>query len=277
LFIAWIDIATLLAPSALRSQYGWAFYAAPLLVAPVALPLVLRRLWRLERVAPVTEQFLRTAAEEAGVRVRNFLVWEAGDCMNAAVCGVGRWRCMMFTAPLLEFLPPAQLAAVFHHEAAHIRRGHLALRLLVVAQPLFVWMALQQAAPSLVGSASDLLLAAGLSQQLQLGVLSPLLIAAWLWISLGATARWLEFDADLSTPRRHHAALATALKEMADYAGYDSNRRSWLHPAINARIYWLRMSVSDANVASRLTRRTGLLRWALVAFSIAMLLTALAG
>jgi len=276
LFLVWIDIVTLLAPGVLQTGYAWIVYAAPVLIAPATLPFVLRKMWRLEPVGAGLQKLFAETAVEAGISANGFYVWDTPGAMNAAVCGISRWRCVMFTRELLDFLPPPELQAVFHHEAAHIRRGHLPLRLLVIAQPVFFWLALQQAAPQSIAAASEALAQAGLSVQLQTGLLSPLLIAGWLGFSLGTVARWLEFDADLSTPRGYHQPLARALGQMADHAGYDRQRRSWLHPSINDRIKLLERSVGDASLAGGFSRRTGMVRWLLIVASVVSLAIAVA-
>ncbi len=276
IFLAWLDMANLLLPGVLQSGQAWMVYAAPLLIAPLLLPLALRKLWRLQPVAPQQAARFREAAEEAGISARGFYVWNAPGMMNAAVCGFAWWRCIMFTRELLEFLSPQQQVAVFHHEAAHVHRGHLPLRILTIAQPLFIWLAIQQAAPQTIAAMSTALAEAGVSPQLQTGLISPLLIAAWLGFSLGVVARWLEFDADLATPRQHHAALAVALGQMADHVGYDRNRRSWLHPPVSARIALLEKSAHSSDVAPQFRRRTNLLRWLLVGASVLSLAIAVA-
>ncbi|MED5506868.1 MAG: M48 family metalloprotease, partial [Planctomycetota bacterium] len=69
------------------------------------------------------EQVLR----EAGVRVRDILVWPTGTSMlNGAVIGVfPATRFVLLTDGLLELLSLDQVRAVMAHEAGHLRHRHL--------------------------------------------------------------------------------------------------------------------------------------------------------
>jgi STE24 endopeptidase len=95
-----------------------------LLLAPSAIS------WAIGAV-PLPEGTIRGAMEQvlrdAGVRVRNILIWPTGgSILNGAVVGlVPRMRFVLLTDGLLELLTLDQVRAVMAHETGHLRYRHL--------------------------------------------------------------------------------------------------------------------------------------------------------
>lgn len=120
--------------AAIRAFF-WEFpYAHEVLLGAMALgvyftsPLILKRIWSTE---PLPSGPLRTDLEalcrRIGLSYRDILVWKTGRrVINAAVMGLsGRVRYILLSDALIDHMTPAQVRAVFGHEAGHVRHRHI--------------------------------------------------------------------------------------------------------------------------------------------------------
>lgn len=109
---------------------GWfqAVAVVGMLFVFVLLPLAVKPVLGLRRLpdGPVRDQ-LEMTARRVGFRFTDLLLWPTrGAVANAMVVGVVPWaRYVVFTDRLLENLSPAELDAVFGHEAGHAVHGHI--------------------------------------------------------------------------------------------------------------------------------------------------------
>ncbi len=131
LIFTWHDsLMRLVPPENLTPQQDMMLFIATLLGAGVIFllsPVVLRYVWAVKRLpdGPLREKMSGLAARLA-IRYRELLVWEShGSMVNAAVMGlVGPFRYVLLSDALIENLEDEQIAAVFRHEAGHIRHRH---------------------------------------------------------------------------------------------------------------------------------------------------------
>ncbi|MCA9248279.1 MAG: M48 family metalloprotease, partial [Planctomycetales bacterium] len=91
-----------------------------------------------------------------GLRPASVRIWKTGGrTANAAVCGIVRpLRYVFLSDGLLHCLTPRQVNAVFAHEMAHARAGHLSLRMAVMAAPLALIAMVWRIAPEVLNSPS---------------------------------------------------------------------------------------------------------------------------
>lgn len=117
----------------LVAWFGWTFAPDALLGASAAVvfvisPVMLCRIWRTEPLAagPVRDR-LEDLCARINLRFRDILVWKSdGVMINAAVMGVfAPVRYILLSDALLSSMTPAQIEAVFGHEAGHIRHRHI--------------------------------------------------------------------------------------------------------------------------------------------------------
>ncbi len=117
----------------LIAMFGWIFAPDALLGASAAgvfviSPLLLCRIWRTEplEAGPVRDR-LEALCVRINLRFRDILVWKSdGVMINAAVMGVfAPIRYVLLSDALLSTMTPAQIEAVFGHEAGHIRHRHI--------------------------------------------------------------------------------------------------------------------------------------------------------
>ena len=230
--------------------------AFTLVVVAVALPFVIRFCWP---TAPLERSSLRrrleTSAMDARVRLLNVLIWSPGpNVLNAATTGyLPRLRYVLLSKGLIDELSEIELEAVFAHELAHIRRGHLYRLLIALSIPVLVGLATINNQPS----------------SLAVGLTTAFASFAYLVIFLGRYAKLLEHDADLWACQ-HLAKRGDATDERTSQerttrhyilalskTAAEEERKSddWLHPSLNDRFEFLQRVVSNESVAHQFTRR----------------------
>ena len=271
-------------------QYGWLFHISTLASLVLLLPFWLQRLWNAKPLPRGRlRRRLKATARRVDLRLREFLVWPTQhQIANAVVAGFfGPTRFVYFTDRLLDLLTEDELEAVLLHEAAHIRRRHLWLRMMLLLFPLAVWACIDAGRPQW---------SATLNQQWEMvggisiitTVALPLAACLYAAVVLGATSRWLEHDADLfalSHQRRRpteeatkettgEAPLIAALQKLAAITP-DASRPSWMHPSLHQRIDFLERVVCFPDVGERVQRILRGASWGLVATFAALLVTRL--
>ncbi len=111
-----------------------AYFLFFLIVAAVFAPVLIQRFWRCR---PLEEGFFRRRIEalcrSAGINYADIVYWPifGGRMITAGVMGlVGRFRYILITDALLNFLEPEEIDQVIAHEIGHVKRKHLLLYLL---------------------------------------------------------------------------------------------------------------------------------------------------
>ncbi|HTN76600.1 MAG TPA: M48 family metallopeptidase [Pirellulaceae bacterium] len=266
------DVANLVAPELASGPQGWLIMAAPLALLIVALPQLLTSLWKTERMAesPLRSR-LEAALADCRIGVRDILVWKTERRMvNAAVSGLwSQMRYLFLTDGLLARLNDEQVEAVLRHEAGHIARRHLLLRMLMLCLPIIAWCSLEQVAPQTLEAASQALANAGLPVAWQSGIVAPLVVACYGIFGLGWYCKQLEFEADLYAcglltqqnsvnSAQTSVAFTAALMEITESSGADPRRDGWLHPSIARRVAFISASLERPRITAKFERR---LRW----------------
>ena len=259
---------------------AWWFYLPLLAGMLVLFPLVLRRIWH---TAPLPAGELRdrlTACyQQQRVGVREVLVWQTdGQILNAAVAGMlPAARYIFLTDGLLARLTPDEVAAVVRHELGHITGRHMPLRMLVLALPLAVWLAASTAMPEFFELLSQRLTWIGLGESLQLSLLVPVLLAAYIVVVVGQYSQWLEHDADLAAclgpdGQIDRAAAEPFARALVKIIGRSRESRltRWLHPALGDRLAVIAMALADPAGIVRFRRRLTWTACGLVASYVAL-------
>ncbi len=226
-----------------------------LLVAMTAIlllfPVFLRYAWKTQPLpaGPLRER-LESAAQGAGLRVREILVWHTdGMIVNAAVAGFVRpWRYVFLSDGLLERLDDREIEAVFAHEMGHVRLYHLPLRVLALIAPLSLYLLIAQAFPEAAAWLR--------AEYLDLGTLLPgpkeLLLPGALILYMvfvfGRYCRRLEYQADLfacfganDDPEAPMVdTFISALEKLALTSTSGRMARNWQHASIAKRVDFLK-------------------------------------
>ena len=220
------------------SLYQGAFAALTIGLFLWLLPWVVRNVWD---TRPMPRGFQRNLVEalasHVGLRCSEILVWGTGNQMsNAAVVGVGPQRVVLLSDALLSELPPRELAAVFAHEAAHVKCRHV-LIFLAWSVAFFV-------------GADLVTIWAGVESELVAAGIVAVVFVLW-YLAFGWLSRRFELEADLWSARTtaDPAALASALERVGSTHG---RRTGWRHFGTDDRIAFLQNSTFDPAVGARL-------------------------
>lgn len=249
--MAWlfVPVACLLALSDVISRLpispmasGGATVVTVLLFVCLGLPWLVRRLFPTEPLQGATHQWMSQLVRDAGLRRTKIARWQTGGrTFNAMVVGfIPPMRTMLISDRLLDELPRAQLAMVILHEAAHLKRKHVPMRMLAI---LPAWGI--AALISRLAGESQWFVALGSA----VGILLTMLILRWV-------AYRTEYDADLeacrmaaeiadrvelvpSTCEQACEALSAALMRVT-FDQPSCRKATWLHPGVADRIAFMR-------------------------------------
>lgn len=189
---------------------------------------------------------------------------------NAAVIGcLPGIRKILISDVLERIFYPDEVFAVIAHEAGHIKRSHVLIRVAAATLPLIVML-----------GAVNLFQRNGFTNSVNLDWQS--IWPAWLMVAFGlpllfaafGTFAWisreLELEADryawklLQQHRISSRSLASAFEKCARVTGTPHNRVTWMHPSTRQRIRQLQVLDRDANHAKRLDATGKRIRMALV-------------
>ena len=237
----WLDLGSHLGPISLATL-GVCVGAVLIVGMPRLMRLVLRG-------RPMTGNYGRWIGEvctAAGLKGTPINRWDTGgQSANAMVAGLIGRRELWLTDRLIDTLTPPQLAMVVLHEIAHVRRRHMAIRVLSLVPawivPIAVARHFDQTAPAMLASSV-------------VGI-------AMTMLTLRMVAHRGEYDADATAcdlaaaigggvdhvpPDRDTAAAVlaeTLVRVTADATS--SDRGGWLHPSTASRVRRLIGTRSD--------------------------------
>jgi len=210
----------------------WMIYAAAAVAIALAMPMMLARVWRTERLPSGELQTrLKAAAQDLGVRFSGVRIWRTDAFANAAVCGVGPWRTFFLTSALMRLLDDCAVEAIFRHEAAHVRSRHALFRVITSILPLLLYLNAVRLTTAWCGELHG-------AADATFHAVAALLTAIYLGLFFGWVARRFEHEADVvaaaSSPDGPEPLLES-LRDLNTIAGEDPARATWLHPSLLAR------------------------------------------
>jgi len=299
--VALDDALRLVVPGFQQSELAWTMLLPPAILTVVAMPLLLRWIWRTEPLAPGP---MRTRLEEAGhrlgFRATDILIWNSENkVVNAAVAGLlPQLRYVFLSDGLLQSLGENEVEAIYGHEVGHIKCRHLLLRGATILAPsclgLAAWKGLFG---TLDMAAFSLQLGAG-PFSLPVGPLVLMMVALYIIVVFGYYSRRLEQEADLfgcytatrssgggrgpsasshsPTDRRLElsaqgiSTFVIALEKLAIHNGIQRQAASWQHGSIAGRVAFLRRVAREPQLAERFRRRLG---WASYVWVMLMLVS----
>lgn len=252
------DLAQVVQSNTPEPSPVWPFLTAGLVLLSCGYPFMLVGVWRLRPLPngdlhEKIERFL-TAHK---VPIRKTLVWHTGQSVvNAMVVGfVPGLRYLILTDKVLCQLGTDDILAAVAHEAAHVRRHHLLIRLGALLLPICLFGAWIQPFTNQwpVGSSEAIDYLAMSTSSLH--ILPIFLTVLYFATVFGWIARLLELDADLWACRLL-ASSGDRLAGQAQYtemlyslsAGHSFDRRTWLHPSLLARCDFLRRTMDAKTV-----------------------------
>ncbi len=213
-----------------------------LLFVCVGLPSFVAKLFRTERLDHETEAWVRALVTAAGLRRTKAVCWQThGKSFNAMIAGfLPPFRTLLLSDRLILELPRDQVAMVILHEAAHLRRHHVPLRMMSV---LPAW-----------GLGAMVTYAFGdASWGMVVGSITAIVVTLFI---LRTVAYRTEFDADVQACRMAErvsrsvdgvpsdydeaaAVLCRALVRVTSDSP-SAQKATWLHPSVADRIAVMR-------------------------------------
>lgn len=220
----------------------WVTAGMIVLFVPLGLPWLIRHLFKTSSLRESTDAWVRELMSAVGLRRTRAVRWHTGgQTFNAMVAGfIPPIRTLLISDRLVDELPREQIAMVVLHEAAHLRRRHVPIRMLSI---LPAWGA--GALVTKILGEQPWSVAAGSV----VGILMTMLI-------LRIVAYRTEFDADVqacrlavaisgqvddvpSTYERASEALSAALMRVT-FDQPAGRKATWLHPGVADRVDWMR-------------------------------------
>ncbi|MGI9470596.1 MAG: M48 family metalloprotease [Rubripirellula sp.] len=255
ILLALSDLITLLPIS--EAWAGGLTAAMILLFVPLGLPWLIRHLFKTSPMSEPTEAWVCELMSAAGLRRTRAVRWNTGGrSFNAMVAGfIPPLRTLLISDRLIDELPREQMAMVVLHEAAHLRRRHVPLRMITIIP---AWGA--GALVTRIAGEQTWAVAAGSV----VGILLTMLI-------LRIVAYRTEYDADVqacklavemngrvncvpSTYEHASDVLSAALLRVTfDHPG--ARKATWLHPGVADRVDWMRRQ-REVPIASKTTAGT---------------------
>lgn len=208
---------------------------AMILCVPVLVPLIAKRVWKTRPIVESELSWIGDLVAAAGMPRLDVRYWDT-DMKSANAVVVGFFpglRSLLLTDRLIREIPASQLRLIVLHEIAHIRRGHIWLRMLSVVPG---WLA-AGAVMQFLGTEPAMIL-----------ISNTAAIAATLGL-LRLSAHATEFDADraacelsMRLPLEEGATSAQVqarllCRTLINVTGgvEEAKRSSWLHPSVAAR------------------------------------------
>ena len=215
----------------------------------LAFPFLVMFVWRTSPIEdPNLRQVIQAVVDEHQLKVATTRIWSTSkQIVNAVVAGVfPGCRVILVSDELVKQFSHDQLAAIIRHEAGHIRRWHLPMRMLFIVLPLAIFTLAEFLGYHVASSLENI--AAGFS--LPAGVVMPALTIGYCGYLL-AVLSWLshqmEYDADqyaiTEFSNEPHVLCMKSAEEMenallrfAELMPSQVDRKSFWHPTIRQRL-----------------------------------------
>ena len=244
LLLAAADLIRLL-PVSTQVQ-SWLSIAGILIFVPVIVPMLIRHLFKTSPMNPDQKAWISELMQAAGAGRTRAVRWDTESAQfNAMVAGfVPPLRTLFLSDRLLDELPTPQIAMVVLHEAAHLKRRHVPIRILAV---LPAWIG-----GTLVTNFVDQYV--GYPQWAM--IIGSVVGIAMTMAILRLISYRTEYDADVTACRmaeslagqfeqlpRNFSDASDALSSALMRVTFDhpsSRKATWLHPSVADRIACMR-------------------------------------
>ncbi|NQT09694.1 MAG: M48 family metalloprotease [Desulfobacteraceae bacterium] len=221
-------------------------------------PAMIQKFWRCKPLEPGFHRSrIENLCKKAGVEYNEILSWPifGGRMITAGVMGlVKKFRYVLVTNALLQYLEPEEIDAVIAHEIGHIKKKHLWLYLLFfVGYLVFSYASFDLIIYSII-YADPLFSTINIANFDQTAVYSTALSLVTIIIFLvyfrfifGFFMRNFERQADIHvyTLCKSSKPLISSLEKIALTSGQASDKPNWHHFSIKERIEYLKRCETD--------------------------------
>jgi len=244
------------------------FFLVFLCIVAVIAPALIQKFWKCK---PLENGFERSRIEslckKAGIEYNNILYWPifGGRMITAGVMGlVKKFRYILVTGALLQFLEPEEIDAVIAHEIGHIKKNHLFLYMLfflgyfLLSYATFDLIVFFLIYTIPIYRLTDIF---GLNQSALLSAVFSLVIififVIYFRYIFGYFMRNFERQADIYiyTIFENAKSLISTLKKIASTSGQSPDKPNWHHFSIQERIAYLEKCEADKKWITRQDRK----------------------
>lgn len=229
------------------------YFLVVLFVIAIIGPWLIQRFWGCRPLEPGYARFrIEHMCKKARIRYRDIMMWPlfGGKMITAGVMGlVSRFRYILVTPGLLQYLNPVELDAVIAHEIGHVKKKHLVFYLfffvgyLVIAfstLDLILWMILY--IHTAFGWFGDAPGEGSTGIPILFSFAMILIFLLYFRYIFGYFMRNFERQADIYVYQLMDSAqpLITTFKKIAAAGGQSPDQPNWHHFSINERINYLK-------------------------------------
>ncbi len=245
-----------------------AFFTVFLLAIAIAAPAMIQRFWGCQPLeSGIHRNRIETLCQKAQVAYANILSWPifGGRMLTAGVMGlVARFRYILVTDALLQYLTFDEIDAVIAHEIGHVKKHHLQFYLLFFLGFLLVFYAIQDILIFMVSYLNYLLLSVGLFSTVSYPAVYAIFNVVFIIIFLlyfrylfGFFIRNFERQADAYVFDLLPTAfpLIRSLEKVALTSGQSPDKPNWHHFSIAERIAFLQQCEHDRRFIQRHDRK----------------------
>ena len=241
-----------------------AYFLVFLFAIAIVGPAMIQKLWRCK---PLETGYYRRRIEnlcqKAGMDYANILYWPifGGRMITAGVMGlIKKFRYILVTGALLQFLEPEEIDAVIAHEIGHIKKKHLLFYLIFFVGYMLVSFATFDMLIYFIFFAEPIysfLNSIGLDQATVTSSLSSFIIILIFLIYLryifGYFMRNFERQADTYVYALFDSAqpLISTLEKIAVTSGQPRDKPNWHHFSIKKRVDYLKKCEADRTWVTR--------------------------
>lgn len=244
LLLAASDLIRLLPVSA--QVQSWLSIAGIVIFVPVVVPMLIRHLFKTSPMNADQKAWISALMQAAGAGRTRAVRWDTESVQfNAMVAGfVPPLRTLFLSDRLLDELPTPQIAMVVLHEAAHLKRRHVPIRILAVLPAWIGGTVVTNFVDQYVGYPQwAMIIGSAVGITMTMGILRLISYRT-------------EYDADVTACRmaeslagqfeqlpRNFAEASDALSSALMRVTFDhpsSRKATWLHPSVADRIACMR-------------------------------------
>ncbi len=135
------DLIQIMAPASAVDSWMMAAFVINAILLVCLFPTLISKTWKTRPLSDLDlRQRLQRCTEQLGMRPINTRRWDTGQqLVNAVVVGIlPTNRTVFLSDMLLQHFEPDEIEAIYRHEMAHLRCGHLPLRLFYFAWPMVI-------------------------------------------------------------------------------------------------------------------------------------------
>lgn len=263
------------------------YFLVFLVVIAVIGPALIQKFWGCRPLKPGPARFrIELLCRRTRMAYKDIMVWPlfGGRMITAGVMGlVRRFRYILVTPALLQYLEPYEIDAVIAHEIGHIKKKHLLFYLLFFAGYLiFAFSTLDFIAYGVIyaeatfGFLGQNTNAYATVTSISFSILMILIFLVYFRYLFGFFMRNFERQADIYayTIIEDVTPLVTTFEKIAIASGQPPDRPNWHHFSIQERIDYLKMCAADESWIHKHNRKV---KKSITVFILAIAVAAWAG